>query len=106
MLFAAESAIIEPSTERRQTMEFSVIPQPAQMRLHGDRPVFHLTRLCNLHADDESRLAKEELLRFLEKNRIKDCQSNQSLLSIDNLMTKCIFGISNKYQHPQKIVSS
>ena len=48
-------------------MEFSVIPQPAEMRLHGDRPVFHLTRLCNLHADDESRLAKEELLRFLEK---------------------------------------
>ncbi len=48
-------------------MEFSVIPQPAEMRLHGDRPVFRLTRLCNLHADDESRLAKEELLRFLEK---------------------------------------
>ncbi len=48
-------------------MEFSVIPQPAEMHLHGDRPVFRLTRLCNLHADDESRLAKEALLRFLEK---------------------------------------
>ena len=46
-------------------MEFSVIPQPAAMQQHGDAPVFRLTRLCNLHADADSRLANEELLRFL-----------------------------------------
>ena len=48
-------------------MEYSVIPQPAHMKQHGDAPVFRLTRLCNLHADEKSRLAKEELLRFLEQ---------------------------------------
>ena len=48
-------------------MEYSVIPQPAHLKQHGDAPVFRLTRLCNLHADEKSRLAKEELLRFLEQ---------------------------------------
>jgi len=47
-------------------MAFSVIPQPAHMTV-GDAPVFRLTRLCNLHADEASALAKAELLRFLEQ---------------------------------------
>lgn len=46
-------------------MAFSIIPQPASMRC-GDAPVFRLTRLCNLHADEGSALAKAELLRFFE----------------------------------------
>lgn len=44
-------------------MPFSIIPQPASMTV-GETPVFRLTKLCNLHADDESVLAKAELDRF------------------------------------------
>ena len=47
-------------------MSFSIIPQPAHMTA-GEAPVFRLTRLCNLHADDKSALAKAELDRFLER---------------------------------------